>query len=71
MTNEMKEEDEEILKMYYPIFSPQNQVLKRFNLTINAGQTVALVGSSGCGKSTIVNLLQRFYDPDDGHVSHC
>ena len=33
------------------------------------GQTVALVGSSGCGKSTTVQLLQRFYDPLQGRVS--
>lgn len=40
------------------------------SLSIEPGQTVALVGSSGCGKSTCVQLIQRFYDPLDGHVSH-
>ena len=44
------------------------QVLKGFNLTVNRGQTVALVGASGCGKSTTVRLLQRFYDPQSGQV---
>lgn len=44
------------------------QVLKNFSLKVGAGQTVALVGHSGCGKSTVVQLLQRFYDPDEGHV---
>ena len=44
------------------------QVLKGLNLTIGRGQTVALVGASGCGKSTIVQLLQRFYDPESGQV---
>ncbi|XP_035829455.1 multidrug resistance protein 1, partial [Aplysia californica] len=44
------------------------QVLKNCNLDIEPGQTVALVGASGCGKSTIVNLIQRFYDPDQGQV---
>lgn len=44
------------------------QILKGFNLTVECGQTVALVGSSGCGKSTCVQLLQRFYDPDMGNV---
>lgn len=39
------------------------------NLTINAGQTVALVGQSGGGKSSLVNLLLRFYDPSSGNVS--
>ncbi|XP_076472534.1 ATP-dependent translocase ABCB1-like [Babylonia areolata] len=44
------------------------KVLKRFDLTIEPGQTVALVGGSGCGKSTIIKLIQRFYDPDTGSV---
>jgi ABC-type multidrug transport system fused ATPase/permease subunit len=38
------------------------------NLTIKAGETVALVGESGCGKSTIAKLLQRFYDPTEGRI---
>lgn len=44
------------------------QVLNRFCLKINSGETVALVGSSGCGKSTCVQLIQRFYDPLSGSV---
>ncbi|XP_073486147.1 ATP-binding cassette sub-family B member 5 isoform X1 [Aquarana catesbeiana] len=44
------------------------QVLKGFNLTVKSGQTVALVGQSGCGKSTTVQLLQRLYDPQDGEI---
>lgn len=44
-------------------------VLPRFDLTIPAGQTVALVGATGAGKSTLVKLLTRFYDPTAGRVS--
>jgi len=35
---------------------------------VNKGQTLALVGSSGCGKSTTIQLLERFYDPAEGQV---
>ncbi|XP_047550293.1 ATP-dependent translocase ABCB1 isoform X3 [Lutra lutra] len=44
------------------------KVLKGLNLTVESGQTVALVGNSGCGKSTTVQLMQRLYDPTDGTV---
>jgi ABC-type multidrug transport system fused ATPase/permease subunit len=43
-------------------------VLKGFNITINPCETVALVGESGCGKSTFVNLMMRFYDVDFGEI---
>jgi ABC-type multidrug transport system fused ATPase/permease subunit len=42
--------------------------LNRLSLKIKPGQTVALVGSSGCGKSTCIQLIQRFYDPLAGSV---
>ncbi|KAG6587996.1 putative ABC transporter B family member 8, partial [Cucurbita argyrosperma subsp. sororia] len=45
---------------------PDSFVLKDFNLKVDAGKTVALVGASGSGKSTAIALLQRFYDADDG-----
>lgn len=44
-------------------------MLNGLNLTVKRGQTFALVGSSGCGKSTTIQLLQRFYDPQEGNVS--
>jgi len=43
-------------------------VLKHFNLTVKAGETIALVGETGSGKSTIVNLLCRFYEPTEGEI---
>ncbi|KAL8570376.1 hypothetical protein ACOMHN_035794 [Nucella lapillus] len=47
---------------------PEAKVLEGISLTVDPGQTVALVGASGCGKSTVVHLLQRFYDPSEGQV---
>ncbi|CAH1394592.1 unnamed protein product [Nezara viridula] len=44
------------------------EVLKKLNLKIEAGKTVALVGDSGCGKTTIVSLLERFYLPNEGKI---
>ncbi|MFO7294638.1 MAG: ABC transporter ATP-binding protein [Clostridia bacterium] len=44
------------------------EVLKNFNLEVKAGQTIALVGETGAGKSTIVNLLCRFYEPTEGEI---
>lgn len=47
---------------------PEQQILKGLSLKISAGTTVALVGQSGSGKSTIISLIERFYDPIDGSV---
>jgi len=44
------------------------QIIKGLDLTIPAGQVVALVGTNGAGKSTLIKLLGRFYDPDEGRV---
>ncbi|XP_048138832.1 ABC transporter B family member 4-like isoform X2 [Rhodamnia argentea] len=48
---------------------PDIQIFKDLSLTIHSGKTVALVGESGSGKSTVIALLQRFYDPDSGHIT--
>ncbi|XP_072250387.1 ATP-dependent translocase ABCB1 [Leuresthes tenuis] len=48
---------------------PDVKILKNLRLSVKSGQTIALVGSSGCGKSTTIQLLQRFYDPQEGFVS--
>lgn len=47
---------------------PNQQALKDFSLSIEAGKSLALVGPSGAGKSTVFELLQRFYDPQQGRV---
>lgn len=47
---------------------PKSIILKDFTLRADAGRTVALMGASGSGKSTIIALLQRFYDPTEGVV---
>lgn len=47
---------------------PDVKVLQGVTMFINKGETVAFVGSSGCGKSTCIQLIQRFYDPDRGEV---
>ena len=47
---------------------PDIPVLQGLSLEVKKGQTLALVGSSGCGKSTVVQLLERFYDPRAGTV---
>ena len=57
----------EDVEFFYPT-RPEAPVLSGLNLEIEAGKTVALVGQSGSGKSTIVSLIERFYDPVEGSV---
>lgn len=49
-------------------YEPGRPALKGFNLNVTAGQSIALVGHTGSGKSTIMNLLCRFYDPTEGRI---
>ncbi|XP_054157708.1 ATP-dependent translocase ABCB1-like [Oppia nitens] len=55
------------LQFTYPT-RPDQKILKGLSFEVSKGQTVALVGSSGCGKSTIIQLIQRFYDTDSGEI---
>jgi ABC-type multidrug transport system fused ATPase/permease subunit len=50
-------------------YQPGQPILRELSFRVGAGQTVALVGSSGAGKSTMVNLLLRFFDPWEGRIS--
>ncbi|KAK6047784.1 ABC transporter, ATP-binding protein [Cooperia oncophora] len=56
------------LKFTYPT-RPDVPILKGVSFEANPGETVALVGSSGCGKSTIIQLLLRYYNPEDGKIA--
>ena len=49
-------------------YVPEKRVINDFSLTIEPGRKIALVGSTGSGKTTIINLLMRFYDPDSGVI---
>ncbi|EPS69404.1 hypothetical protein M569_05359, partial [Genlisea aurea] len=55
------------VSFHYPS-RPQAPVLQNFNLAVNSGEVVAIVGLSGSGKSTLVNLLLRLYEPTDGEI---
>ena len=53
-------------KRYVPVEQIETQVLNRLNLSVKTGEKIALVGESGCGKSTVIQLIQRLYDLDNG-----
>ncbi|KAF5197656.1 Abc transporter b family protein [Thalictrum thalictroides] len=55
------------VEFYYPT-RPEMMILSNFSLKVSGGQTVAVVGVSGSGKSTIISLIERFYDPVAGQV---
>lgn len=50
-------------------YVPGQKLIENFNLTVKPGQRVAIVGPTGCGKTTIINLLMRFYDVTEGSIS--
>ncbi len=50
-------------------YSPDTSLIENFNLSVKAGQRIAIVGPTGCGKTTLINLLMRFYDVDGGSIS--
>lgn len=49
-------------------YTPEKKLIEDFNLSVQPGQRVAIVGPTGCGKTTIINLLMRFYDVDSGAI---
>ena len=49
-------------------YSPDKPLIRNFSLRIKPGQLVAIVGPTGCGKTTLINLLMRFYDPVSGRI---
>lgn len=49
-------------------YTPQHRLIQDFNLKVKPGQRVAIVGPTGCGKTTLINLLMRFYDVDSGSI---
>lgn len=52
----------------YFSYVPNQKLIEDFNLHVEAGQRVAIVGPTGCGKTTMINLLMRFYDTDSGEI---
>ena len=57
------------LKDVFFSYSPDRKLIEDFTLHVKPGQRVAIVGPTGCGKTTMINLLMRFYDVDSGSIS--
>ena len=49
-------------------YNPEQKLIQDFNLEVKSGQRVAIVGPTGCGKTTVINLLMRFYDVNSGSI---
>lgn len=56
------------LEHVYFSYNPGRKLIEDFNLQVKPGQRVAIVGPTGCGKTTVINLLMRFYDTDSGQI---
>lgn len=56
------------LEHVYFSYSPERKLIEDLNLRVKPGQRVAIVGPTGCGKTTVINLLMRFYDTDSGEI---
>ena len=67
-TEEVKEKSDIVLEHVAFSYDPEKPLIKDLNLSIKKGQRVAIVGPTGCGKSTLINLLMRFYDIDKGCI---
>lgn len=52
----------------YFSYEPSQKLIENFNLSVNKGQKVAIVGPTGCGKTTLINLIMRFYDVNSGEI---
>ena len=72
-------EDEDALELTHPdgsvsvehvwfSYTPEQRLIEDFNLEVKPGQRIAIVGPTGCGKSTMINLLMRFYDAQQGTI---
>ena len=61
-------EGEVSLEHVYFSYNPETALIEDMNLKVRQGQRVAIVGPTGCGKSTVINLLMRFYDVDSGSI---
>ena len=49
-------------------YVPEKPLIRDFNLSVKPGQRIAIVGPTGCGKTTFINLIMRFYDPNEGRI---
>ena len=56
------------LEHVYFSYTPEQKLIEDFNLSVEPGQRVAIVGPTGCGKTTLINLLMRFYDVNEGRI---